>query len=128
GLRAHEGGDLRLERQVRLEGAADEADGAGAGAILLQALDAGAHHLGMAGQAQVVVRGEDEDLAPALHPDHRVHRRGQNVEPLVSPGRAELIQLGGELRLKLLVHWVTPVWVPTPTPTPTPTRKIFEHE
>ena len=75
GLGADEVGELALELEVRLERPADEAHGRGAGAVAAQPLDPGLDHLRPVGEAEVVVRGEDEHLAAALHLDDRALRR-----------------------------------------------------
>ncbi len=55
---------------MHVERPADEADGARAGAVPAEPFDPRFHDLGPGGEPEVVVRREDEHLAPALHLHH----------------------------------------------------------
>ena len=121
---AHEASDARgpdqpgaggLQRPVDGEGAADESDRGGAGAVVVERGLAGRDHLGLVAQAEVVVRGEDDDLAPALHRDPRGLRAVEIVEALVHPVADELLELLLEPLLERVAHAPTsritlPAW------------------
>ncbi len=97
GLRSDQLRQLALELVVRLERAADEANGSGAGTVAAQALDPGLHDLGPGGKSQVVVRREDEHLAAAGHLDDRALGRAKRVEVLEGSGFAKRVELRAEL-------------------------------
>jgi hypothetical protein len=84
---------------MRLERPADEAHGRGARAVALEALDAGAHDVRVVGEAEVVVRREDNHLATPAHAHDRALRRLEGVEALVHPRLAQR----GELRADLIL-------------------------
>ena len=67
---AQELGQRVLQLQMHLQRAVEEAGAGAAGAVPLQRLDAGLHHHGVGGQAQIVV-GAQHDAALALH--HHLH-------------------------------------------------------
>ena len=100
GAGAGEGGEVALELHVGSERAADEAHRGGPGAVARQPLGAGAHDVGMVGEAEVVVRAQAEDLAAALELDHRALRGAQHRDPLQRPGFGHLRQLGAQLGLE----------------------------
>ena len=99
GLGADELGELALELEVRLERAADEAHGRRARAVLAEPLDPGLDHLRPVGEPEVVVRGEHEHLAAALHLDERPLRRAERVEALVGARLAQRVELGAQPRV-----------------------------
>ena len=68
---ADEVGQLALELVMHVERPADEAHGTRAGAVPAEPFDPRLHDLGPRGEPEVVVRREDEHLAPALHLHHR---------------------------------------------------------
>ena len=74
------------------------------GAVAAQPLDARLDHLRVVGEAEVVVRGEDEHLAAPLHLDDRALRRAERVEPLVGARLAQRLELRAELRLERSRH------------------------
>ncbi len=78
------------------EGAADESHRRRAGAEPVQGLLAGRDHLGLVGEPEVVVGGEDHDVAPTLHPHTRALRRLQVIEAFVDAIALELLQLGAQ--------------------------------
>ena len=75
---------------------------AGAGAVAAQPLDPRLDHLGPVGEAEVVVRGEHEHLAAALHLDDRPLRRAERVEALVRARLAQAVELGAERAVELV--------------------------
>src|SRR6266540_3176056 len=87
---------------MRLERPANEADGARSGAVASQALDSYLDHLGARGEAEVVVRGEDDHLPPPRHLDHRSLWRDERVEALVRPCLAQRVELGRDRVIELL--------------------------
>ena len=93
-LGADELGELALELEVRLERPADEAHRAGAGAVAAQPLDPGLDHLGLVGEAEVVVRREDEHLAAALHLHDGPLRRASVLKRLYVPASRSAVELG----------------------------------
>ena len=66
-LAADESRERVLELAMYRERAADEAHRSGAGAPALERVLAGLHDLGDGTQAEVVVGGEDDDVAASLH-------------------------------------------------------------
>ena len=107
-LGAGEVGERALELEVRLEGPADEAHRRRPGAVALEPLDPRAHDLGVPGEAEVVVRGEDDHLAASRHPHDRPLRRLERQEALVRPRVAEPVELGAELLVERGGHGVAP--------------------
>ena len=108
GLGARQVGERALEREMRLEGPADEAHGGRAGPVALEALDPRAHDLGMVRETEVVVRREDDDLAPPLHPHDRALRRLEREEVLVGAPLAKRVELGSELSIERRAHGPAP--------------------
>ena len=93
---AHQPGARGLEHPVDGVRAADEPHRGGAGAPAPERRLPGCHHLGLVAQAEVIVRREDDDLAPALHPDPGPLRAVEVVEALVDAVANELLQLALE--------------------------------
>ena len=108
GLGSGEIRERTLEREMRFERAADEADGCRSRAVALEPLDPGPHDLGITRETEVVVRGEDDHLAPPLHLDDGPLRRLEREEPLVRAGIAEPVELRAELAVESRAHVVTP--------------------
>ena len=96
GFRAGEVGELALELQMRLERPADEAYGAGAGAVSPQPFNACLDHLRPCCEPEVVVRREDDDLTASGHLHDSPLRRDERVEPLIRPRLAERVELGAD--------------------------------
>ncbi len=86
-----------LEREVRLEGAADEAHGCGARPVAAKTLDSRLDDLRMPREPEVVVRREDDHLAAPLHLHDRPLRRLKGQELLVRARVAERVELAAEL-------------------------------
>ena len=97
GFRLQEGSDLLLKLSVDVKSAADETDGSGAGAVLVDTRLAGFLDLGKIGEAEVVVGGHDHGAAVAFHLSIGVHGRLQIPEFLVSSGVAQRLHLVGQL-------------------------------
>ena len=70
---------FRLQLQMQLQGAVEEARAGTARAVLFDRLQTGFQHLRAGGQPQVVV-GAEHDAALALHDDLRALPRFQRVE------------------------------------------------
>ncbi len=67
--------DPRFELAVHVKCSTDEPHRRGPRSVAAQSFDPGIHDLGTIGQTQVVVAGEDEDVAGLFHPHVRRHRR-----------------------------------------------------
>ena len=100
-VRRRELREIALELEMRLERPADEAHRRGAGAVALEPLDAGAHDVRMVGEAEVVVRREDDHLAAPAHAHDRALRRLERVEALVRPRLAQRVELRADLLLQV---------------------------
>src|SRR5690242_527331 len=96
GLASDEAGQRLLERPVHREGSADEANRARACAELVQRVLPRLHHLGDVAEPQVVVRGEDDHVPPALHLHPCALRRREVVQALVDAILLELLEFGGQ--------------------------------
>ena len=107
-LGAGEVGERALEREVRLERPADEADRGRPRAVALEPLDPRTHDLRMAGEPEVVVRGEDDDVAVTLHLHDGALRRLEGEEALVRSRLAERVELRAELLVEGGAHGVAP--------------------
>ena len=99
-FRADKSRQRLLELPMDGERAADETHRTGAGTELVQAVDPGLHHTRLVAQPEIVVRGEDQHLALALHLHPRRLRTAQIVERLVHAIGLQLsdvrLQFGGE--------------------------------
>ena len=73
GFGAEEFGRLFLQRQVAIEGAADEAHAGRAGAVGGESLTGGFDDLRVIRQTQIVVRAEHQDVSRAVKVGHRAH-------------------------------------------------------
>ena len=62
------------------------------------------HHLGMIGQAQVVVGAHVQDIGPSPDADVRLLGRGEHALALPEAGRADLVELAGQVLLHGAVH------------------------
>src|SRR5262249_22176276 len=105
----------RFEGAVHRERAADEAHRRRARPPAIQRGLARRDDLALAAQAEVVVRGEDDDLAPTLHPHPGRLGAIEVVEALVDPVPDELLQVGLEPVLESVAHAPTsritlPAW------------------
>ena len=107
-LRPGEVGERSLEGEVRLEGPADEADRCRSRPVALEPLDSGPHDLRVPGEPQVVVRGEDDHVATAGHPDDRSLRGLEGEEALVRSRLAERVELRAELPVESRGHGAAP--------------------
>ena len=96
--------DCRFELLVDLLGAADEADAGHAVAPAVERLVGGGDHLGMIGQAEVVVGAEIQHRLLIEHADPGVLRRGDNPLALEEAGVADLLELIGEIVLHRAEH------------------------
>ncbi len=95
-LEAQEGGQLLLQLPVDVLGAADEAHRGHAEAVPIHHGLAGRDHLGVVGQAQVVVGAEaDHILAVGLHLG--LLGRGDDALSLVEPGLLQQLDLAGQV-------------------------------
>ena len=107
GLAADERADFPLQLEVAGHRPADEADGGGAHAELLDGIAGGGEHLGVVGQTEVVVGGQHDDVV-AVHPRARRLRPLQLVVLLVLPGVAQLLKLPGERFFQRRLHVLLP--------------------
>ena len=103
-LGAQELGDRPLELLVRLLRAADEADRGHAVAPAVERLVRRLHDLGMIGQAEVVVRAHVQNIGRPCDADVRLLGRGEHALALEEAGRADLVELAGQVLLHGAVH------------------------
>ena len=95
-LVALEAGEPLLQLPVRLHVARDQPRGAGAGPPAQRRLGGGLAHLGAIGEAEVVVRAEEEDRA-AVERDARPLRSLDQSQLPVEPPLAELLEPLGDV-------------------------------
>jgi len=106
---------MSAEVAMDREGPADEPDRRGAGAEAVERRLPGGNHAGLVGKPEVVVGGEDDDLAPALHLHPGRLGAFQEVKPLIGAVADELLQLGSDPVLQRIAHGHTsritlPAW------------------
>jgi hypothetical protein len=94
---------------------ADETDRCGAGAKTVERLLARGDDTGLVGKTEIVIRRQDDDLAPSFHPHPGALRTVEKVEPLVGAVSYELFQLRRYPLLQGVGHWPTsritfPAW------------------
>ena len=89
-------GERLFQLTVDGERPANEAHRPRAGAEPVEGALAGRDHLGDVAEAEVVVRGQDHDLATPFHLDPAVLGGGEVVEALVDAIALELVELGLE--------------------------------
>mmetsp|Transcript_78788 Transcript_78788/g.219008 ORF Transcript_78788/g.219008 Transcript_78788/m.219008 type:complete len:389 (-) Transcript_78788:393-1559(-) len=107
-LAADEAGDALLQRLVQVLGAADEAHRRQAEAMSAQRLVRRLDDLRMAGQAQVVVGTEVDDLAAVGRLHHRALRRGDDALGLEEASGADAVEFGLQVLVESLAHGATP--------------------
>ena len=93
---AHVFGNRFLKNMVRGEGAADEADGRGAGAVGSECFDPGLDDIGMVGESEVVVGAHADPLVAAAvfvdHGDGRIHGGIEGLRDLHLPSLGEGVE------------------------------------
>jgi hypothetical protein len=97
-LRTEEGRDRLLELLVQVLRAADEAHAGHAEAVRIQRVLGRRDHVGMVGQAQVVVRAEVQHRAAVGERDLRRLRAGDDALGLEQPGFADFVEGFGVTR------------------------------
>ena len=101
-----------LELAMDRERPADEPDARGPGPVLLQGLLPRRDHLGVVREAEVVVAGEDDDLATPLHLDDGSLGRSDVVEALVHAVPLEAVEVRADLGLECLGHQISRMTLP----------------
>ena len=86
-------GEGGLELLVQVERAVQEPAAGAAGAVAVQGAGGRLEHLGVVGQAEVVV-GPEHDPLLAFDDDHGVFRLRDRLEVRIEPRRLDLIGLG----------------------------------
>ena len=101
-------GQFRLQFQMQLQRAVEEARAGTTRAVLLERPSPRLHHLRAGSQAEVIV-GTEHDAALALHDDLRPLPRFQRVEVGIEPMRAQFVGIGICKALAEDIHVLPPL-------------------